>query len=94
MPASWQRSDAVAIPWPTAVWVVSSLPSGEIPLGKMGCADDLAGTAEAPHIADAIRCGAEHFSLAPLTEMDARKVRGCKPGTVMPPRTSDRESLT
>jgi len=26
--------------------------------------------------------------------MDARKVRGCKPGTVMPPRTSDRESLT
>src|SRR5215475_13942119 len=51
-PASWQRSGAVAIPW-SAVWVVSSLPIGEIPLGKMSCADDLAGTAEAPHIADA-----------------------------------------
>jgi hypothetical protein len=62
-PASWQRSGAVAISWSAAVWVVSSLPSGEIPLGKMSCADDLAGTAEAPHIADAIRCGAERFSL-------------------------------
>ena len=31
----------------------------------MSCADDLAGTAEAPHIADAIRCDAERFSFVP-----------------------------
>ena len=73
-PASWQRSGAVAIPW-SAVWVVSSLPIGEIPFGKMSCADDLAGTAEAPHIADAIRCGAERFSLVPQTYSCAAQCR-------------------
>src|SRR4030095_12159501 len=36
-------------------------------LDKKSCADDLAGTAEAPHIPDVIRCGAERFSLVPST---------------------------